>query len=136
MSISEEKGKEGKGKYVISVEGGKKEGKFAISIKIRNEEIQQSPIPCEILSISTENTFAIINGNEIHAKPTLPIPFPIVTPFQFEIVSVDQSGTRLEKGGALFDPTFEPPFPDAQVSHIFIWFPEMIKQMKVKTKMY
>ena len=116
---------------MISVEPGKKgraeeqreegraeerEGKYSISIKIRNEEIQQSPIKFEMRSISSENTFAIINGKEIHEKPKSPIVIEPTKPFEFEIISVDQFGSKMEKGGAIFDHSFEPPFPDAQVN--------------------
>ena len=126
---------------MISVEPGKKgraeeqreegerererEGKYSISIKIRNEEIQQSPIKFEMRSISSENTFAIINGKEIHEKPTSPIVIEPTKPFEFEMISVDQFGSKMEKGGAIFDHSFEPPFPHAQVnfSLLFPSFP-------------
>ena len=104
-------------------EGEEREEKFSISIKIRNEEIQQSPIKFEIRSISSENTFAMINGKEIDEKPKSPIMIEPGKPFEFEIISVDQFGSKMEKGGAIFDHSFEPPFPDAQVifflSHFF-----------------
>ena len=111
---------EGKGEG----KGEEREGKFSISIKIRNEEIQQSPIKFEIRSISNENTFSMINGKEIHEKPRSPIMIEPGKPFEFEIISVDQFGSKMEKGGAIFDHSFEPPFPDAQViffpSHFFL----------------
>ena len=93
-----------------------REGKYSISIKIRNEEIQQSPIKFEMRSISSENTFAMINGKEIHEKPKSPIVIEPTKPFEFEMISVDQFGSKMEKGGAIFDHSFEPPFPHAQVN--------------------
>ena len=72
-------------------------------------------------SISNENTFAIINGVEIHEKPTAPILVESGTPFKFEMISVDQFGSKMEKGGAIFDYSFEPPFPDAQVNFSFLF---------------
>ena len=139
---------------MISVEPGKKgraeqgegegereregEGKYSISIKIRNEEIQQSPIKFEMRSISSENTFAIINGKEIHEKPTSPIVIEPTKPFEFEIISVDQFGSKMEKGGAIFDHSFEPPFPHAQVNFSFFFlfpsFPLLILTFNQTTK--
>ena len=125
--ISVEPGRKGRPEQEQGKGEGKgegREGKFSISIKIRNEEIQQSPIKFEIRSVSNENTFAMIKGKEIHEKPISPILIEPGKPFEFEIISVDQFGSKMEKGGAIFDHSFEPPFPDAQViffpSHFFL----------------
>ena len=119
--ISVEPGKKGRAEEQREVgeEGERaeeREGKYSISIKIRNEEIQQSPIKFEMRSISSENTFVIINGKEIHEKPKSPIVIEPTKPFEFEVISVDQFGSKMEKGGAIFDHSFEPPFPHAQVN--------------------
>ena len=115
--ISVESGQKGRAEQREEGKGEREgEGKCSISIKIRNEEIQQSPIKFEMRSISSENTFAIINGIEIHEKPRSSILIEPGKPFEFEIISVDQFGSKMEKGGAIFDHSFEPPFPDAQVN--------------------